>query len=123
MKTTTRLCFISLLLFGSQSFADTYVGPGGDLTPPGLTSGVVTFPFVVAGEPGSVIPGGSAPDINVPAILGYNTQITNITMFNVQHTFASDLDLRLVSPNGVIYTFNTDNGGSTGLDVALRYYL
>ena len=118
MKNITRFCFLLVFLSGSQSFGATYTGPGGALTPPGLTSGVVTFPFVVAGEPGSVIPGGTVPDIMVPAVLGYNTQITNITLVTAQHTFASDLDLRLISPGGVIYTFNTDNGGSTGLDVA-----
>lgn len=106
------------MLFASQSFAATVTGLGGALTPPGTTSGVVTFPASPAAEPGTVIPGGTVPDVNVPAVLGYNTQITNITMNNAQHTFASDLDLRLVSPNGVVYTFNTDNGGSTGLDVA-----
>ena len=106
-------------------FGQTISGTGGPLTPPGLTSGVVTYTTNNGSINGSVLAGGTCtstgvviPDQNVPAILGYNTEITNITLFNVQHTFASDLDLRLIAPDGTILTFNTDNGGSTGLDVA-----
>ncbi len=118
MKNILRFYFLLVFLYGSQSFGATFTGPGGDIPTFGTTSGVVSFPVTVAGEPGSIIAGGTEPDINVPAILGYNTEITNISLFGVQHTFASDLDLRLVSPEGISYTFNLDNGGSTGLDVA-----
>lgn len=118
MKTYLRIYVALLFLSASPSFAQTVTGTGGALTPDGTTSGVVTFTAEVAGAPGSIISGGVAPDINVPAILGYNTEITNITLSDVQHTFAADLDLRLISPNGAVYTFNLDNGGSTGLDVA-----
>lgn len=107
-------------------FSQTISGAGGALTPPGTTSGVVTFTANASGIAGNTLPGGDCPgstigtipDLDVPAILGYNTEITNITLFNVQHTFASDLDLRLIAPDGTVLTFNTDNGGSTGLDIA-----
>ena len=131
-KTKTLLTYpIYLIAFFAlvaplSIFSQTVSGPGGPLTPAGTTSGVVTYPasnpVVVAG---STIPGGTCPvtgtvipDLAVPAILGYNTEITNITLFTVQHTFAADLDLRLIAPDGTILTFNLDNGGSTGLDVA-----
>ncbi len=106
-------------------FGQTISGTGGSFTPPGTTSGVVTFPATAAGIAGSTITGGTCAstglviaDQAVPAILGYNTEITNISLFNAQHTFASDLDLRLIAPDGTKLTFNLDNGGSTGLDVA-----
>lgn len=106
-------------------FGQTISGTGGPFTPAGTTSGVVTYTATASGIAGSTIAGGTCPttgvaiaDLDVPATLGYNTEITNITLINAQHTFASDLDLRLISPNGVELTFNLDNGGSTGLDVA-----
>lgn len=117
MQGISRLSLLVILLYASQSFGQTATGAGGPVPSAG-SSGVVTFPAVLAGAPGSTIPGGAVPDINVPAILGYNTEITNITLTDVQHTFAADLDLRLISPGGITYTFNTDNGGSTGLDIA-----
>ena len=105
-------------------FGQTITGTGGAFTPPGTTSGVVSYTATAAGLTGSTLTGGTCAstglviaDMAVPATLGYNTEITNITLFGAQHTFASDLDLRLVSPNGTVLTFNTDNGGSTGLDV------
>jgi len=113
MKYIIRFCFVFGLLLANQSFAQTFNGVGGPLTPTLTTSGVVTYDFVVSGVDGAVSDG-----IYVPAILGYNTQINLIQLNNVQHTFAADLDLRLVSPSGAIYTFNLDNGGSTGLDIA-----
>jgi len=106
-------------------FGQTITGDGGALSAPGTTSGTVTFTAEAAGIAGSTLTGGTCPttgivipDQNVPAVLGYNTEITNITLFNVQHTFASDLDLSIISPNGTSFTFNLDNGFSTGLDVA-----
>lgn len=106
-------------------FGQTISGTGGSFTPAGTTSGVVTYTATANGIAGSTLAGGTCastglviPDMAVPATLGYNTEITNITLFNAQHTFASDLDLRLISPDGTVMTFNLDNGGSTGLDVA-----
>ena len=106
-------------------FGQTISGSGGPLTPPGVTSGVVTYPTNAGAINGSTLAGGTCAstgvviaDQAVPATLGYNTEITNITLFNVQHTFASDLDLRLIAPDGTKLTFNLDNGGSTGLDIA-----
>ncbi len=106
-------------------FGQTISGTGGPFTPAGTTSGVVTYTATAAGITGSTIAGGTCPstgvviaDMAVPATLGYNTEITNITLIDAQHTFAADLDLRLIAPDGTIFTFNTDNGGSTGLDVA-----
>ena len=97
-------------------------GTGGELAPTGTTAGVVTFTAEASGIVGSILSGGTCgtgatiADVNVPAILGYNTAITSITLFDVVHSFAADLDLRLISPAGTIFTFNLDNGGSTGLD-------
>ena len=82
-------------------FGQTISGTGGPLTPPGTTSGVVTYPASTAAITGSTLAGGTCgatgiviADLAVPAMLGYNTEITNITLFDVQHTFAADLDLR-----------------------------
>jgi hypothetical protein len=104
-------------------FGQTISGTGGPLTPPGTTSGVVSYPTSSASITGSTLAGGTCSstglviaDQAVPATLGYNTEITNITLFDVQHTFAADLDLRLIAPDGTVITFNLDNGGSTGLD-------
>ncbi|MDF1698148.1 MAG: T9SS type A sorting domain-containing protein [Saprospiraceae bacterium] len=106
-------------------FGQTISGTGGPTSPAGTTSGVVEYTATATGIAGSTLAGGvctntgvTIADLAVPPVLGYNTEITNITLFDVQHTWASDLDLRLISPNGVILTFNLDNGGSTGLDVA-----
>lgn len=117
MKNIIRFCFLLVSFYGSQSFGQTFIGTGGALAPPGTTIGVVWFPVAVLGVPGSTITGVGS-DISVPAILGYNTAITNISFQSIQHTWAADLDFRLISPAGTIYTFNTDNGGSSGLDVA-----
>lgn len=106
-------------------FGQTITGTGGSFTPAGMTSGVVSYTATTAGIAGTTLTGGTCSstglviaDMEVPATLGYNTEITNITLFNAEHSFASDLDLRLISPNGSILTFNLDNGGSTGLDIA-----
>jgi len=106
-------------------FGQTITGTGGAFTPPGTTSGVVSFTATAAGIAGSTLTGGTCSstglviaDQAVPATIGYNTEITNITLFNAQHTFAADLDLRLIAPDGTVLTFNLDNGGSTGLDTA-----
>ncbi|MEM9547419.1 MAG: proprotein convertase P-domain-containing protein [Bacteroidota bacterium] len=106
-------------------FGQTFSGAGGSFNPPGVTSGTVTYTVDATGVAGSTLAGGTCsssgitiPDLAVPAILGYNTEITNITLFDAEHTFASDLDLRLIAPDGTILTFNLDNGGSTGLDPA-----
>ena len=121
MKIAFFTMFFSLLV-PIVMFAQTVTGPGGAFTPAGLTSGVVSFTATDAVVAGSTITGITCPlgndiaDINVPAILGYNTEITNITLLGAQHTFAADLDLRLIAPNGTVITFSTDNGGSTGLD-------
>lgn len=106
-------------------FGQTITGTGGSFNPAGSTSGVVSYTANASAIAGSTLSGGTCSstgiviaDMEVPATLGYNTEITNITLFDAQHTFASDLDLRLISPNGTILTFNLDNGGSTGLDIS-----
>ncbi|MFT4533889.1 MAG: hypothetical protein ACJA1A_000067 [Saprospiraceae bacterium] len=106
-------------------FGQTITGTGGAFTPAGTTSGVVSYTADASGIAGSTLTGGTCAStglviagMDVPATLGYNTEITNISLFNAQHTFASDLDLRLIAPDGTIFTFNTDNGGSTGMDIA-----
>jgi len=106
-------------------FSQTITGTGGSFNPAGATSGTVTYTATAAGIAGSTLNGGTCPtsgaviaDIDIPATLGINTEITNITLTGAQHTFAADLDLVLISPAGDLLTFNLDNGGSTGLDVA-----
>ena len=107
-------------------FGQTVTVTGGALAPAGTTSGTVEFPFDVAGIAGSTLAGGlcpstglTLPDFEVPATLGYNTEITAITITNIQHTWASDLDFILVSPDGSEFLFSDGNGGSTGLDAAM----
>ena len=126
MKNNLFITLFFVLLAPVLIYGQTVTGPGGSFTPPATTSGVVSFPASAATVAGSTLTGGTCPgiggavisDLAVPAILGYNTEITNITLVNAQHTFAADLDLRLIAPDGTVLTFNTDNGGSTGLDVA-----
>ena len=124
MKTLYAFLVISFFNFSSL-FSQTFSGTGGALTPQGVTHGVVSYTTNVTGVPGSMVAGGTCPssgltlaDLDVPAMLSYNTQITNVTLVNVQHTFASDLDIRLIAPEGEVFVINLDNGGSTGLDVA-----
>jgi len=118
---TLLLAFMAPMLV----FGQTFTGTGGDLAPAGSTSGTVTFSLEASGVQGSTLAGGTCastgvviPDLAVPAVVGYNTEVASITLTNIQHTWASDLDLVLVGPDGAEYTFNLDNGGSTGLDVA-----
>ncbi|MFT6333642.1 MAG: hypothetical protein ACJATI_000370 [Halioglobus sp.] len=106
-------------------FGQTISGTGGSFTPPGTTSGVVSYTANASGIAGSTLTGGTCSstglviaDMDVPATLGYNTEITSINLINAVHSFASDLDLRLLAPDGTIFTFNLDNGGSTGMDMA-----
>lgn len=120
MKTKLLLSFF-IVLTPFLVFGQTLTGPGGSFNNPGVTSGVIEYTtstgiFLPGTTLAGMCPNGEAVD--VPPILGYNVQITNITLINAQHTFASDLDLRLIAPDGTIITFNTDNGGSTGLDAA-----
>ncbi len=107
-------------------FSQTINGTGGPFSPAGTTSGVAEYTATAAGIAGSTLTGGvcastgvAIADMAVPAILGYNTEITNITLIGAQHTFAADLDFVLISPTGEELVFNLDNGGSTGLDVAM----
>jgi len=101
--------------------AQTFTGAGGAVGP---DADDYFFPVTVAGVAGSPLTGGTCPstglviaDSEAPAIIGYNTEITNITITNVQHTFASDLEIFLIAPDGTEFTLSLDNGGTTGLDV------
>lgn len=114
--------FLTLLfsLFVVCGFSQSFNGNGGNI----LDVATVNFPVVVSNVAGSTIAGGTCntgivvPNTNVPATLGYNTRIKRLTITNIQHTFASDLDIFLVSPNGTLVTVSTGNGGSGCLDVA-----
>jgi len=121
MKIKTLTLVLALCL-PFLTMAQTFTGAGGAMGP---NAGDYPFPVAVAGVTGNTIAGGTCAstgvaiaDLVAPAILGYNTEITNITITNVQHTFASDLEIFLTSPDGTEYTLSLDNGGTTGTDVA-----
>ncbi|MEE9440030.1 MAG: T9SS type A sorting domain-containing protein [Saprospiraceae bacterium] len=117
---TFLFAFVAPMLVFGQTFSN---NTGGNLPASG-TSGVATSDVTVAGVAGSTLTGGTCPagsimpDLDVPATLGYNTMISQVKLLNVQHTFAADLDIRLIAPDGTVLNVNLDNGGSTGLDTA-----
>ncbi len=107
-------------------FGQTITGAGGGFNVVGTSTGGNSYTAEAVGIAGSTLTGGLCPssgvilpDMTVPATLGYNTEITNITLNGATHEFAEDLDLSLIAPDGTELTFSLDNGGSTGLDVAV----
>ncbi|MCW8981818.1 MAG: DUF2341 domain-containing protein, partial [Altibacter sp.] len=50
-------------------------------------------------------------------IVGTDYTLDNITV-NIEHTWASDIDMTLTSPNGITLDVMLDDGGSSGLDAA-----
>ncbi|MBW2939124.1 proprotein convertase P-domain-containing protein, partial [Aureisphaera sp. CAU 1614] len=68
-----------------------------------------------AGTSGLMNP--SVATVADPGTIGTNYTISNVTA-NITHTFAGDLEIVIVSPGGTRLALCTDNGGSTGTDVA-----
>lgn len=63
----------------------------------GACLGVNEFPITVAGAPGTQ--------------LGTDVELTN-TKLIIEHTWDAELDIELVSPNGVVVELSTGNGGT-----------
>ncbi len=63
-------------------------------------------------SPGSVIgPGAGINATDVIAVSGVGTFLTEVELYvEIPHTFASDLDITLMSPAGTIIPVTTDNG-------------
>ncbi|WP_201770360.1 proprotein convertase P-domain-containing protein, partial [Altibacter lentus] len=74
---------------------------------------------IPAGAPGTTS-GPMNPSIATvtdTGVIGTDYTFGNIEM-NIQHTWASDIDMTLTSPSGTIINVMMDRGGSSGLDVA-----
>ncbi|WP_339832618.1 proprotein convertase P-domain-containing protein, partial [uncultured Altibacter sp.] len=74
---------------------------------------------IPAGAPGTTS-GPMNPSIATVAdagVIGTDYTFGNIEV-NIQHTWASDIDMTLTSPNGTTVDVMLDDGGSTGLDTA-----
>ncbi|MCB0692152.1 MAG: proprotein convertase P-domain-containing protein, partial [Saprospiraceae bacterium] len=115
-----KIRFLTLLCLLSMPFwlsSQTFSGAGAAIPDNPTVTSVVTA--AVASTPlTNTCADAPSPTIDVPGILGYNYQITNVTITNIQHTWASDLDIFLIAPDGTSIELSTDNGGNTGLDVA-----
>ena len=115
-----KIRFLTLLCLLSMPFwlsSQTFSGAGAAIPDNPTVTSVVTA--AVASTPlTNTCADAPSPTIDVPGILGYNYQITNVTITNIQHTWASDLDKFLIAPDGTSIELSTDNGGNTGLDVA-----
>jgi uncharacterized repeat protein (TIGR01451 family) len=58
------------------------------------------------------IPGGPAVVTSTLVVSGAGTYIHDVDLTTfITHTFASDLDITLLSPGGTVVTLTTDNGG------------
>ena len=102
-KSTWRGCLTALaLFFGVQMMAQTFcTGPTSiQVGPNGGT--VSTSTLTVSGLPG---------DINASSGVSIDQ-----VCFDIQHTWASDLDIVLISPAGTRVFLSDQNGGTTGYD-------
>jgi subtilisin-like proprotein convertase family protein len=85
--------------------------------PEGLPEGTPD-PFC-SGEGGQNLPKPIADNSTATSVafVGETGQVVSIVVsVNLSHTFASDVDMQLRSPDGTIIELTTDNGGSTGFD-------
>ncbi|KJJ37337.1 HYR domain-containing protein, partial [Aequorivita vladivostokensis] len=113
MKKITFLILSALMLstFSWHLNAQTYSGAG---TP---------TPIPATGTGGFPCTGGptvSTANVPLTGVIGTapgEYQITSLA-FNIVHTWASDIDLALLTPGGSTLDITSDNGGSSGFDTA-----
>ncbi|HAV55155.1 MAG TPA: hypothetical protein DCX41_09560, partial [Aequorivita sp.] len=113
MKKITFLILSALMLstFSWHLNAQTYSGAG---TP---------TPIPATGTGGFPCTGGptvSTANVPLTGVIGTapgEYQITSLA-FNIVHTWASDIDLTLLTPGGSTLDITSDNGGSSGFDTA-----
>ncbi|KXN98449.1 hypothetical protein LS48_10130, partial [Aequorivita aquimaris] len=113
MRKITFLILSALILstFSWQVNAQTYPGSG---TP---------TPIPATGTGGFPCTGGptvSTANVPLTGVIGTapgEYQITSLA-FNILHTWASDIDLTLLTPGGSTLDITSDNGGSNGFDTA-----
>jgi len=69
--------------------------------------------------PGSGVTTLTTINVAQTGVIGTNTgnYVIDEIVADLQHTWASDLEIVLISPSGTQVALSTDNGGSTGLDV------
>jgi subtilisin-like proprotein convertase family protein len=98
------------------TISDDLAGDGGSLNSwslslSGLPAAPVTALTTATNSTPVAIPTGPAVVTSTILIAGAGTQISdvNLTTF-IQHTFAADLDITIMSPAGTVVTLTTDNG-------------
>lgn len=92
-------------------------GGGGGCSGTVATYNATGLPFDIDGGDTSTADCTNAPNLIPVAVadsgvIGADVNIDNVTI-DISHTWASDLDIYLVSPNGTELELSTDNGGST----------
>ncbi len=119
IKFLTILCLFALPLF---LMGQSGTGTGGNIPATG-TSGVTNFVATVTGGVATTVnnpcPEAAAATLDIPATVGYNYDITDVTITGITHTFGSDLEISLLAPDGTEFFLTINNGGSTGLDAGL----
>ncbi|MCB9214175.1 MAG: proprotein convertase P-domain-containing protein [Alteromonas sp.] len=90
------------------------VSPGGSVTECGNAP-----EDIPNGAPGvsSGLMNPSVANVADSGLLGTDYAIENVTV-NLEHTWAADIEMVLVSPSGTRLALSTDNGDDDGLDVA-----
>ena len=84
--------------------------PSSPAPPPGFLATTVNYANTTA----LAIPAGPAVVSSTLVVSGAQTFLHDVDLNTfITHTFASDLDMTLMSPAGTIVTITTDNGGST----------
>ncbi|RDK85624.1 proprotein convertase P-domain-containing protein, partial [Marinirhabdus gelatinilytica] len=87
-------------------------GGGGDIT----ECGNAPEPIPATGTSGLMTP--SVASVTGTGNIGTDYSIDNVTI-NLDHTFAADVEMVLVSPTGTRLALCTDNGGSSAFDTAV----
>ena len=99
IKFFSCLFTLTMLLFSGSMMAQTFSGAGAAIPSAG-TSGTDDYTVTVA-------------DCGV---IGSGASIDEVKVLNITHTFASDIDIDLISPAGTSIGLIYDDGGSGGLD-------
>lgn len=108
-----------LTIYGSRGLMNSSVPPAGNI--PARTAAVPAVRFClpnqinipVAGVLGTATPYPST--INVAGMVGTISSVS-VTLNNLQHFWASDIDILLVSPEGRKFVMMSDIGGDAGFD-------
>src|SRR6056297_196602 len=99
------LRFITLALamfFWQAASAQTFTGSGNPQSIPVTGTG---------GFPCSGGPTTSDADVTLNGTIGVDFEIENVTI-DITHTWNSDLEIDLISPDGTVWDLSSDNGGS-----------